>query len=79
LGRILRFNDPLVGLLLAPEAMEVVIKVSELVRQDVAVWDDVKRFFSKLFLHLNNVGNQLCLMGEFEAVGEMINSLVFVQ
>ncbi len=66
-------------MLLAPEAMKVVIKVSEFVRQDVAVWNDVKRFFSKLFLHFYHVGNQFCLVGEFEAVWEMIDSLVFVQ
>ena len=59
--------------------MKVVIKVSEFVRQDIAVWNDVKRFLPKLFLHFYHVGNQFRLMGEFEAVGEMIDSLVFVQ
>ena len=58
--------------------MEVVVKVGKLIGQDVAVWDDVERFFSKLFLHLHDIGNQFRFMCKFETVWEMINSLVFV-
>ena len=37
------------------ELVEVAVEVSKFVGKIISIWDDIKRFFTKLFLHFDNV------------------------
>jgi hypothetical protein len=58
--------------------LEVVIEVTELIRQDVGVWGEVKGSLSESFLETHNVEAKTVLAGDFVTVGEVIYLLVFV-
>ena len=57
LAGVLRFDDPLVGLITTLDAVEMAIEVSKLVWQNVTVWNYAEFFLSKLLLELYDICN----------------------
>ena len=61
------------------ETVKVTVEVSELVREDIAVWYDVKLVLAPLLLHLDHVGNQSILPRQLIRVGKVVDLLVLLQ
>jgi len=57
----------------------MVIKVSEFIGQNVAIWDDMEFLFAILFLHFCDVGNEPVLPCQLVAMWEMVNLLELLQ
>ena len=55
------------------------VKVPELVREDVGVWDEVKIALPELLLHADHVVAQAILSRDLIALREMVYLLVLVQ
>lgn len=58
LTRILRLDDPIIRQILAFEIVKMTVKVSELIRQDVAIWDEVELILAVLLLHLDDIRDE---------------------
>ena len=74
----MRFDNPHVCLLLGSQAVEVGVKVSELVRQDVRVRYNIEQIFAEAFLHFNNVFAQSIFSSELIGAGKVVYLLVLV-
>ena len=59
--------------------MKVRVKVCEFVRQIISIWNNIKFFFSKLFLHFDYVTTKSVFAREFKTVWEMVDFLVFIE
>ena len=60
------------------ELLVVVIKVTELIRQDVSIWTKVKRILAKPFLQTHNIKAKSVLSRDFIALREVIDLLVLI-
>jgi hypothetical protein len=77
--RVRWLDDPEVSLgVLLFELLEVLVKVTELVWDDVSVGQEVEGLFAELVLHAVDVRRQFVFAGQLEALGEVVNFLVFV-
>ena len=56
----------------------MVIKVTELIRQDVSIWTKVKRILAKPFLQTHNIKAKSVLPCDFIALREVIDLLVLI-
>jgi hypothetical protein len=61
------------------ELLIVLIEFSELVRENVSVWNEVKMLLSKSFLHSDNVEAESILPCDFMTLREMVDLLVLVK
>ena len=57
----------------------VFIKFTELIRQDIGVWHEVKVLLTKSLLHSNNVEAEPIFSCDFVALREMVNFLILVE
>lgn len=57
----------------------MVVKVSELIRQDVGIWAKVKCILSKPFLETHDIEAESVLSRDFIALWEVIDLLILVQ
>jgi len=79
LARVGRLDDPHIFLtLVLLQFLEVVVEVTEFIRQDVGVGGEVKGGLSESFLETHNVEAETVLAGDLVTVGEVIDLLVFV-
>ena len=76
---VLRFDDPHVILLFWSQAMEMRVKVSKLIWENVRIRYDVETFFSKFLLHLDHILAKAVFSREFAWIREMIDFLVFME
>ena len=60
------------------ELLVVVIKVTELIRQDVSIWTKVKRILAKPLLQTHNIKAKSVLPCDFIALWEVIDLLVLI-
>ena len=56
----------------------MVIKVTELIRQDVSIWTKVKRILAKSLLQSHNIKAKSVLPCDFIALWEVIDLLVLI-
>ena len=61
------------------QLLVVVVKVAELVRQNVGVRRKVVGLLSKAFLHANYIETEAIFAGDFVTLREMVNLLVLVE
>lgn len=57
----------------------VSVELTELIRKDVSIWDEIKVVLSILFLHSDNVAAESVFSGHLVRLWEMINLLEFVK
>lgn len=55
------------------------IKVTKFIWEDIGIWDEIKRSFSKFFLHTNHIVTETVLSGDFIWLREVIDFLELVQ
>ena len=55
------------------------IELTELIRQNIGVWSEVKVLFSKLFLHSDSVETKPIFTGDLMTLWEMVDFLVLIQ
>ena len=60
------------------ELLVMVVEVTELVWEDVCVWDEVKGALAEAFLHADKVETHSVLASYFMALREMVNFLVLI-
>ena len=60
------------------ELLVVVIKVTELIGQDVGIWAKVKRVLTEPLLQTHNIKAKSVLSRDFIALREMIDLLVLI-
>ena len=68
----------LLGLMLL-ELLVMIVEISELIRQDVRVWTEVKSILSESFLKSDNIEAKTVLASDFVTLGEMIDLLILVE
>lgn len=61
------------------QLLVVIIKVAELLWQDVSVGRQVESRLAELFLHADHVEAEAVLLGDLVTIGELVNLLVLVQ
>ena len=59
--------------------LEVVVEVTELIRDDVRIRQEVKLLFTILLLHFVYIDGKFVLSCNLEALGEMVYLLVLVE
>lgn len=47
------------------QLLVVSIKVTKFIWEDIGIWDEIKRSFSKFFLHTNHIVTETVLSGDF--------------
>lgn len=77
--RVLGFDDPHVLHVFVAQAVEVVVKISELVWKNITVGYYIKFLFTILLLHFNDISNESVFSRKFVRVGKVINTLVILQ
>lgn len=77
---VCRLDNPNVFLaLVLLQLLIVIVKVTELIGQDVRVWYKIKWLFAEALLHAHHVKAQAVFACNFMALREVINFLVLVQ
>jgi len=54
------------------------IEFSELIRQDISIWDKIEKGLAMFFLHLDNVLAKVILASDLIARWEMIDLLILI-
>ena len=59
--------------------MELAVEISEFVRQNESIWDDLEIMFSKALLHFHNVIAHSIFSSELCRLRKMVNALILSQ
>ena len=65
--------------MLCLKPLEMRVKFTKFVREDVGIGNKVKEGLAMLFLHLDYILAEVVLPGDFITLREMIDFLIFVQ
>ena len=75
-----RFDDPNIFMMVLLLRLHVlIIKIFKLIRQNVGIWDNVKRSFSMQLLHFKYVFSELVFSCNLIRARKMIDLLKFIQ